>query len=236
MKRRDGLLAALGLASTLCAQLAVAQTAAPPLSSEGELKSLGQERYQVGRIVVDRRARSFSVPGRVNVVGKPLEYLATTKGGMKAYESMLELDVTASEFNLACILLGLERDAKQVDVRQFRQAPRLIGPRVNLSIAWTDKGKRHMVPAAEGLLNPEADSKPDTVEWVYIGSPASDFHGRFAADQTGTLIGFVHDANSIIEAAVPIGLGAYGSVRGHAMLPPVGTPIELIVDAANAAK
>jgi len=236
MKRREGLLAALGLAPTLFTRLAAAQTAAPPASTESELKSLGQERYQVGRIVVDRRARSFSVPGLVHVVGCPLEYLATTKGGMKAYESMLELDVTASEFNLACILLGLERDAKQVPLGQFRQVPRLVGPRVNLSIVWMDKGKRRMVPAAEGLLNPEADSKPDAVEWVYIGSPASDFHGRFAADQTGTLIGFVHDANSIIEAAAPIGLGAYGSVRGHAMLPPVGTPIELIVDVANAAR
>ena len=53
-------------------------------------------------------------------------------------------------------------------------------------------------------------------------SPAPDEPGQFAADVTGTLIGFVHDANTIIESVAPIGLGAYGSVRGHAMLPPDG--------------
>ena len=53
---------------------------------------------------------------------------------------------------------------------------------------------------------------------------------------TGTLVGFVSDANCIVEAAVPIGIGAYGSVRGEAALPPVGTPIELFVAAARPAR
>lgn len=200
------------------------------------MKSLGNERYLVGSIIVDKRAGSFSVPGRVHLVGKPLEYLASTRGGIKAYESLLELDVTASEFNLACILVGLEPDPKQVPLAQFRRVPRLVGPRVTLSITWMDNGKRHLVPAATGLLNPEVDVNHDGVEWVYIGSPASNHAGRFTTDQTGTLVGFVQDANSIIESSAPIGLGAYGSVRGNAMLPPIGSAIELLVEAANGAK
>ncbi|WP_088280811.1 YdjY domain-containing protein [Ideonella sp. A 288] len=231
MRRRDGLLAALGWSAVMHSPLAAAQ--APNL---GDMKPLGQDRFQIGRIVVDKRAGSFIVPGRVHVVGKPLEYLATSPRGMKEYESMLELDASGSEFNLACILIGLERDPKQVPLTHFRTAPRLIGPRVGLSVAWTDNGKRRQVPAAEALLNPEAGVKPETVEWVYTGAPASDHHGRFVADETGTLIGFVQDANSIIEASSGIGLGAYGSVRGHALLPPVGTAIELIVEAVNSAK
>ena len=78
--------------------------------------------------------------------------------------------------------------------------------------------------------------KPESVEWVYIGSPASDGATASRPTITGTLIGFVHDANSIIESAVGIGIGAYGSVRGHSMLPPVGTAVELVVQAAAAAK
>jgi hypothetical protein len=54
--------------------------------------------------------------------------------------------------------------------------------------------------------------------------------GRFAADITGTLIGFVHSPNTIIDSVAGLGMGAYGSVTGNvALLPPVGTPIELIV-------
>jgi hypothetical protein len=202
----------------------------------GDLKSLGQERYQVGRIVIDKRARRFVVPGRVHVLGKPLEYFATTPGGMKEYESLLELDTTGSEFNLACILIGLERDPKLPTLwRPFSTVP-LAGPRVALSVAWSEGGKRRQVSAAEALLNPEAGVKPESVEWVYTGSRTSEAGGEFAADVTGTLIGFVPDTNSIMESAVGIGIGAYGSVRGHAMLPPIGTAIELIADAAVAVK
>ena len=91
MNRRHCLLAACGLTAAACVALARAQAPAPPV---GELKSLGQDRYQIGRIVVDKRARAFTVPGRVHLTGKPLEYLATTPGGMKEYETLFELDAT----------------------------------------------------------------------------------------------------------------------------------------------
>ena len=212
--------------------VASAQVPAPRV---GELKSLGGDRYQIGLIVVDKRARRFTVPGRVHLLGKPLEYLATAPGGMKAYETLFELDTGGSEFNLACILVGLERDPQAGTAARSTQAP-LPGQRVAISIAWTEGGKRRQVSAAEAVLNPEAGVKPQSVEWVYTGAPASDGSPQFAADMTGTLIGFIRDGNCIIESAVSIGVGAYGSVRGAAIVPPVGSAIELIVDAAPVAK
>ncbi len=227
------MLAALGASASVC--LPPVQ-AAIPKPTVGEIKPLGDDRFQIGRILLDKRAGSFTVPGRIHVTGKPLEYLATSPGGMKAYETLLEVDTGGSEFNLACILIGLDRDPKQVPWRQFRKVPKIGGQQVTVSIAWTEGGKRRLVPAADALLNPEAGVKPESVEWVYTGCPASEVVGHFAADDTGTLIGFVHDANTIIESSAPIGLGAYGSVRGHAMLPPGGTAIELVVAAINIAK
>jgi len=225
------MMAALGWTGTF-GGAASAQAPAQPV---GELKSLGQDRYQAGRVVIDKRARSFSVPGRVHALGKPLEYLATTPGGMKAYESLFELDTTATEFNLACILIGLERDPKQVPWQRFREST-LIGQRLNIQVAWTADGKRHQVPAAQALLNADADIKPESVEWVYTGAPASDMLGRFSAEDTGTLIGVIHDVNCIIDSVATLGIGAYGSIRGHAMLPQNGSPIELLVQAATANK
>lgn len=244
MNRRHSLLAAFAGLAALGSQQARAQASVVPPSPApqsatvprlGELKSLGQDRYQVGRIVVDKRARSFAVPGRIHLLDRPLEYLATSPGGVKEYEALLELDATGSEFNLACILVGLERDPRHAAARQVGPAP-LPGPRVAISIAWSEAGKRRQLSAAQALLNPEAGIKPETVAWVYTGSPASDGQDRFAADATGTLIGFKPDDNAIVESALGIGIGAYGSVRGHAMLPPVGSVIELIVDAASAAR
>ncbi len=228
MNRRQGLLTTLGLSAGLCQAGAWAQAA-----QLGAMKALGQDRYQVGRIVVDKRARSFTVPGRMHALGKPLEYLATTAGGMKAYEALLELDSGGSEFNLACILIGLERDPRHIaSRRQDVQAP-LIGPRVAMFVAWTAGGERHRLSAAEAILNPEAGVKPETVEWVYTGAPISEGREGFAADATGTLVGFIADPNCVIESVSTIGIGAYGSVRGSALLPPNGSAIELIVQAAS---
>jgi hypothetical protein len=216
------------------AQAPAAASQAPPFATGrpppvGELKSLGKDRYQVGRIVVDKTAGRFTVPGRVHVIGQPLEYLATTPGGMKEYETLLEADASGSEFNLACILLGLERDPRQGPFYQFSEAP-LVGPKVRVSIAWQDGGKRREISAAEALLDPKGEVRPESVEWVYTGSLSMPPDGQFAADITGTLIGFVHDANSVIESVLGLGIGAYGSVSGNAaVLPPVGTPVELIV-------
>ncbi len=239
MRRARKLFAVVALTSALCGDPAAfaqapapaagpapAPSSAPPV---GAMKSLGRDRYQIGHIVVDKRAGTFTVPGRVHVLKQPLEYLATAPGGMKQYETLLELDASGSEFNLACILLGLERDPNQVPFYQFSQAP-VVGPRVDITVSWRDAGKRRQVSAAEALLGADNPVKPESVVWVYTGSIPAQPNGQFAADVTGTLIGFVHDANSIIESTVGLGIGAYGSVSGNvAVLPPVETPIELTV-------
>ncbi|GMV46271.1 MAG: hypothetical protein AMXMBFR66_16690 [Pseudomonadota bacterium] len=254
MRRRDGLAAVAAAAASLLGGRVAAQSPAPPSPqgtpgpfvppvdgaararrAAGKLESLGQERYRIGAIVVDKRAGSFTVPGRVHKKNVPLEYLATSPGGMKEYETLFELDAVGSEFNLACILIGLEADPN-LPWRELRIARKVSGPRVTIDVAWGEGDQRQRLPAALALLNPEAGVAPEGVEWVYIGSPSSAAVGRFAADDTGTLIGFVSDANSIIEAAAPIGIGAYGSVRGSPRLPAVGTPIELVVAAARPAK
>ena len=82
--------------------------------------------------------------------------------------------------------------------------------------------------ALQALVDPE-QLETESVEWVYVGSYQSDGN-QFAADLTGTLIGFVHDPNTIIDARVGLGIGAYGSVNGNEkLLPAVGSPIQLTV-------
>lgn len=232
MNRRHCLLAALGLSIAICSPLCRGQTPAPPV---GELKPLGEDRFQIGRIVVDKRARTFTVPGRVLVLGKPLEYLATSPGGRKAYESLLELDATGSEFNLACILVGLERAPNQAAFERYSRAP-LAGERAAIYIAWSEGMARRKLSAADALRNPPTGVKAESIDWIYLGSPESTAGGPFAADVTGTLIGFVHDPASVMESVGGVGIGAYGSVKGNTALPPVGSAIELIVEVPPAKK
>jgi hypothetical protein len=235
MRWRPWLVAAITSAASISVQPAFAQAAEPPPSIVGSLKPLGQERYQIGRIVVDKRSHSFTVPGRVHALDKPLEYLATSPGGRKAYEALLELDASGSEFNLACILIGLERDPKLASSKPPGVA-NVVGQRVAMSVAWTQDGQRRQVTAAEALFNADARAKIESVEWVYTGSFTSIDGTRFAPDYTGTLITFIRDPTGIIEAVSGVGVGPYGSMRGSAALPPEGSAIELIVELAPVRK
>ncbi len=235
MSWRRWMAAAMTLALAISVQPAFAQTAEPPPSVVGSVKPLGQERYQIGNIVVDKRSHRFTVPGRVHALDKPLEYLATSPRGRKAYEALLELDASGSEFNLACILIGLERDAKVAGNRP-PDAANVVGQRVAMSVAWTQDGQRRQVTAAEALFNADAKAKIESVEWVYTGSFTSIDGSRFAADFTGTLISFIKDPTGLIEAVSGVGIGPYGSMRGSAALPPEGSAVELIVEMAPVKK
>jgi hypothetical protein len=198
---------------------------APAKFPQPEVKDLGNQRYQVGQIEIDKAEKSFTVPGSVIRQMPPVEFVAVTKGGHKAYESLLELNANAFEFNLACILIGL--DAKKAKAPQFHfdKAP-AEGDAVELSVAWTQAGKTTTVPAGEILAGPGDKAKD---EWVYTGSRFTP-DGRYLAQQDGTLIGFVHDPSSIIEHRTGIGLNAFGSIQGKKeALPAVGTPIKLVV-------
>ncbi|NJD31200.1 MAG: hypothetical protein FIB04_04875 [Gammaproteobacteria bacterium] len=232
-------------AAAACAFIALPAGAADPQSPAAPatpqagapatppMKPLGNERYQVGKIVVDRKAKRLTLPARVHIVDRPLEYLLTTTGGMKEYESLLEADVSGTEFNLACILLGLERDKSVEPYQQFSQK-RLAGPRVDISITRKDEGKAVTVTAADALFD-AGQKVPEPVEWVYMGSQKYWQDNRFAADVTGTLVGFVHDPNSVIEATSGLGIGAYGSVNGNAqLLPPIGSEVELSISVPDA--
>jgi len=223
----SGALVTDAAAQTPAVAPASASTPAPAAAAPA-MKPLGGERYQIGNIVVDRKARQMTIPARVHVVDRPLEYLLTAKGGMKEYESLLETDASGTELNLACILLGLERDKTQEAYVQFSQK-RVSGPRVDIMLSRKDGDRTTSVAAAEVLFDTGQKAR-EPIDWVYTGSQKDSQDGRFAADVTGTLIGFVHDPNTIIESAMGLGIGAYGSVNGNtALLPPAGADVDLVI-------
>ena len=198
------------------------------------LKALGGDRYQVGRIVVDKGKRRFTVPGRIRALDKPLEFLATLPGAKKAYESLLELTTSGIEFNLACILVGLERDKSVPPERPLLEP---VGPRVALSVAWTAGGRRQVLTAADALFGTTVAGRDHTLEWIYTGSFTSRDGSHLAADVTGTLVSFVRkDPTGVIALASAVELGPYGAIRGSDRLPPEGSEVELIVDAGLDAK
>ncbi len=229
--------------ASLVAGVAMAENAAPPARQPAPaaqpqnaqapaIRDLGSQRYQIGNIVVDKRAGRFTIPGRILRTEGPLEYLVTAPGGMKAYETLLEVGATGTEFNLACILVGLDADQSKRTEFQFDRRT-AEGQLVDLTVTWQADGKKKTAGVIELLLTDEQRAAMPASEWVYTGSM---MYGNavqpvtFVAGMTGTLIGFVHDPATIIEHRAGLGIGTYGVIAGNpGLLPPVDTPIELTV-------
>jgi hypothetical protein len=215
-----------------CALLLVATgalgQAPPPPPQEVEapkpqIVDLGDGRYRVGPIEIDKAQHSFTVPGHVLRAEPPLEFLAVAKGGRKGYESMLELDATAFEFNLACILIGLDGErATGRPTYHFDPQP-VEGDRVGIDVSWTDGGTTRTRPA-EALLIDGDRAVP--AEWVYTGSEFTR-SGTYLAHIDGTLIGLVHDPSSVIEHHSGLGINTYGSIKAVSDAPPAQTAIVL---------
>lgn len=194
---------------------------------------------QLGAIKVDRASRRLTVPGRfllpepqTDPAAPPapgddlLEYLAVKRDGFKAYEALIELDTTAAEFNLACILIGFDADRATLPEHHFDPQP-LAGDTARIWVEWEQDGKTQRVPPARLIL---VEGEPVTDDdWVYTGSTFIG-PGQYLAEHTGALIGFVHDADSIIEHRRGIGLDSPHPPRANLeLLPPMGTPVRVIL-------
>lgn len=202
-----------------------------PVWDGSELAEAADGTYSIGNIRIDKANHNFTVAAKVLRTEPPLEYFAVTRGGHKAYESLLEFWASAFQVNLASILIGLEADDAPRPGFQFD--PTLLdGKPVDILVSWDDGGDIRHVNGLASLLVTEKPA--DTGQWVYTGSFKMGAGGPLAAEKTGSLIGLVHDPASLFEHNEGLGIGAYGSVGGNTeVLPAVGEWVYVTISLAE---
>jgi len=212
------------LALCACLGALADEPAKPPI------EQIGEQRYRIGEIVVDKERAEFTVPATVLHLDDPLEYVAVAKDGLKGYESLLELSASATEFNLACILIGLDDKASVKPRYQFDER-KAEGMAVSVTLHWQDGDRQVSASAAEAMSL--GDEVFTDNSWVYIGSLIDEGDGRFMADVSGALISFVHDPFAIIDHRNGAAIGAYGLLTGNNdLLPPEGATLSVTVSVA----
>lgn len=207
--------------------LAVFSTPVAGDEKESAVEDLGNGRYRIGAIEIDKDAQRFTVPGTTIELAEemPIEFLVIAKGGPKSYEALVELDVSAVEFNLACILIGLDTANASHPKYHFDQT-RVTGDVVDVRVSWVRDGREQEFEI-ERLLRGTAE--PGDHVWVYTGSFFTP-DGTYMAAMSGTLIGVVHDPESIIQHQNGLGLGQYGMVTYDPdVMPPAGTRVTVSV-------
>ncbi len=208
------------------------KTSAQFALSNPKVQDLGNGHFRVGLIEVDRNQRRFTVPAEVHQDEGTQEFILSTRGGYKGYESTLEAGATAYEFNIACLLIGLDPDRARTPRFHFDPTG-VTGDRVEVNLSWGKGKKVRRVSAAEAVKDQRTGKAMKATGWVYTGSTFTP-DGAYMAQTDGVLIGFVHDPAEIITLAVGTGQGDYGQlVPNTATLPKKGTRVTVEVKAVG---
>ncbi|MGY3439860.1 MULTISPECIES: YdjY domain-containing protein [unclassified Marinovum] len=171
------------------------------------------ENLRIGGLKVDRESRSFRVQARFiphPAADVPMEFLIVPFGAAKSYESLIEVMALPSEFNVACLLIGLD-PANGVPGKGVFDPTPAQGDPVALDLVWQDdSGTEHSAPISEFMQIGEGKGATD--DWVYAGSFLFE-DGAYAADVMQLIVGFSHDPESIIQHGAGLGLDQYGMVQ-----------------------
>lgn len=120
--------------------MAVALSAAPRSPQQGPSKpapaveKLADGTFRIGQIHVDTAKHEVLILGEANQVTF-LEFVANTRGGMKAYESALTLDTDGVAFNTALLLIGLDPSHARVPKMHFDPTPPAGDP-IEIWVEW----------------------------------------------------------------------------------------------------
>lgn len=214
--------AVLALLLTAGGQLLLAQVGPPPGAqprtrprasgteqARPVLERLGQDRLRIGTIEIDTARKELTVPGTVNAV-TTLEFVASTRNGLKAYESAMSLSTDAISFNTALLLIGMDPAHARLPTRHFDPVPPAGDP-LQMWVSWKVGDQLRRVAVEELLYDQESKKPIPPAPWVYTGS-AFQANGTYLAELDGVLIGFVHSPSPVIENVGTAGVNRYGSV------------------------
>jgi len=187
------------------------QPPAPGTAKAPPLERLGPDSVRVGNVTVNTARKEVSVAGTVNDV-TTLEFIANTKGGFKAYESALELETDAINFNLGLILIGLDH-SRAIPSRFPLDPNPPRGDLVEIFVEWEQDGLHQKIRAEQLVYNDDTKQTLSEGPWVYTGSAFAKERNAYLADLDGCLIGFIHSNAPVIESMRPLATGPYGTNR-----------------------
>lgn len=195
--------------------------------------------FQIGKIRLDKKKRTVSFPGKLNMSKDLIEYVLVTPEG-STHESLLTADIQPTDLQFVMLLLdakgaGLltpEADAAppgQIDAAYLKSAPRLKGDNVSITITWkTPDGLEKAVPLEELLVNADTKKKAERGPWIYNGSMFGA-DGKFLAQQMGCFISVVTNPVALINNPRKGNDNDRIWAVNEKQSPPVGTAVNITI-------
>lgn len=184
--------------------------------------------YKLGGIHIYKDTRSIVFPAQVNMDRGLLEYLIVRSSG-KVHESLLRTEIEPFHLQLAFLLLGFEGTDRPIQHQGSPEIP--TGDPVDIEITYR-KGagdQEHKFGAHEWVANRIGTQLEDvgSLKWVYTGSKI--FDGRFLAQVEGSIVALWHDPVVLVDNASPGGESNRIWFSKEGTVPPVGTPVTVII-------
>jgi hypothetical protein len=236
---------ALLLATSLLAQAtnaSPAPTAPPSATNAVGLREVAPGILDYHGVRLDKKNHRISFDGVVNQHEGLIEYLLVNDKG-KVHESLLSTKVTPHDLHLAMLLIGLKENEKTnaseplppsaIDSTYLREAPKLKGAPVRISVSWTKDGKKQEVPAENWIFNLHTNQLMSPGPWTYNGSLVEE--GQFLADQELSIVAVITDPTALANNT----RDGYDDDQiwqiQDKVVPPIDTPVEISFTLADPA-
>lgn len=187
----------------------------------------GPVAFQPG-VWIDWQRREVQVQTRVVLRAGPLEFLACLAG--KEHESIVRFEASAVHVYMALGLLGLLPGHPPTWDPQSGAYGPPAGDLLDLSWQWPDQGRTQTADAYDWLREVEYARLPLARPWVFAGSVKMP-DGALAADLSGVGVALVDFPDSLVclSGRHPSRYGALWAEANTPAIPPVGSPVRLVV-------
>lgn len=199
-------------------------------STAPKVRKISATKYQIGSVILESEKREIYLSGKINMQKGMIELLACAPGG-KTHESVLVLDVIPHDLQVSLLLLGLEFHGDleyQGDPRQPK------GDSVEIWVKWKNGNKERLVRGEDLVYDLESKNTMKRTLWVFTGSRVVD--NVFQADVEKSLITTYHDPFTILDNPLIAGGDDEVYQVNEKLVPPKGTPIEVILKAISKPK
>jgi hypothetical protein len=194
---------------------------------------IAPDRSRIGIVELDAKARTVTVPARINMRSNAIEYALVTSDG-KTHESLLATDARPDQIHLACLLLGVESVPLAGDADTAQEVP--LDKAIGIEVLWERDGPpvRHRLHELLRLREIGPDGAEGTTSrprppcnWIYTGSYFNET--GFAAAQEGSIISLIRDGAALINNAAADRDRDDVHEPNTQLLPPQGAPVRVIL-------
>ena len=214
-------------------------------------EEIGEHQYRIGRVVVDTAAKLIRMPCRVNMRRGMIEFLAVASEG-KLHESVLLAEAEPLHIHLALLLLGLEPGR---GVRYHGDMAPPSGPGVEARVEWQASGVRRWASGV-GIRSPRPKAQRLTptpsctarleelawdiparrpmppVAWLFTGVMPPGPGPRMEEERS--VVATYRDPGAVLTNPLPTGADDSVYKVNERLVPPVGTPMTLLLRPAMA--